>query len=75
MTQRYRIEVHTLTGDVHASDWVPMDHDEVTETAEMLRDAAEKPLRLQTADGAHVVVPAPQIASVRVVPEETATHE
>lgn len=68
-TQRYRLEVHTLTGDIHATEWARLAPEEVLSGADELREMVDAPIRIGTPDGSQVVVPARQIASARYVPE------
>lgn len=64
---RYRTEIHTTTGDIHTGPWQTMPPTVAEHAAEKFRPMLEGPINMETDTGDHIIVPARQIATVRVV--------
>jgi hypothetical protein len=67
---RYRLEVHTLTGDEHTGVWVTTTPEAAETIAEKFLPCSRESVRVMTTDGSHVIVPPSQIATVRVVADK-----
>ncbi|GAA1455436.1 hypothetical protein [Nocardiopsis tropica] len=67
---RYRLEVHTLTGDQHIGAWVNTTPEAAEAIAEKFLPCSKESVRIMTTDGTHVIVPPSQVATVRIVADQ-----
>lgn len=66
----FRIQVHTLSGDVYTDkELVP--EESIEQVAHGAKESAKGSAAVELEDGSWVIIPSAQIAVIRLVPEES----